>query len=342
MSRVARIAVHHFRHALERPVTTVMGPLAHRPAILVEVEAEDGARGWGEVWCNFPPDGDLHRARMAANVLPSALSGLDTRKPFETFDHVRARLHRLAIQAGEPGPVDQVAAAADIAVHDLAARREGVSLARHLGGEARDVPAYASGIAPDAFGAQMERMRGLGYARFKLRIGFGPGEGLDALDGAAASLGPGERLIADANQAWSVEEALERLPRLAAHDLAWLEEPVPADTPWEGWRRLADEAAMPLAGGENLRGHDRLRPGHLRWSAGRGAARHLQMGRAVGGLARRACGDRRRPRLLPAFPGRRDRPRRLRAPAGIRRRARAGWRSIRPRTRCWSISATIA
>ncbi|MEM8665631.1 MAG: mandelate racemase/muconate lactonizing enzyme family protein [Pseudomonadota bacterium] len=256
MTRLARVIVHHFRHALTPPVTTVMGPMTNRPAILVEVEDEEGATGFGEVWCNFPPDGDLHRARLAANVLPAALGSVDTNAPFKTFGIVRSFLDRLAIQAGEPGPIDQVASAADIAVHDLAARRSGVPLADHLrGGEAPvSVPAYASGIAPEKHEAQMERMRALGYRRFKLRFGFGPNAGIDVLEKVAAAKGQDEILLADANQAFSLEEALGHLGRLEPLGLAWLEEPIRADEPAGAWQALAEAASTPLAGGENLRG----------------------------------------------------------------------------------------
>lgn len=248
---LARLEIFHFRHALAAPVPTVMGPLRHRPAILLRIEDREGAFGWGEIWCNFPPDGDLHRARLAGNVLHAALEGLasDSTAPFQTM---RRRLHRLAIQAGEPGPVAQVAAGADIALHDLWARRAGVPLARLLGGVSRAVPAYASGISPDRSEEQLARMRALGYVRFKLRVGFGPDDGLGVAERMAAALGPTETLSLDANQAWDLESARVHCARLAPLDLAWLEEPLPADAPLADWKALARFASMPLAAGENI------------------------------------------------------------------------------------------
>jgi D-galactarolactone cycloisomerase len=250
-SPLTRVEIVHFRHALPTPVPTVMGPLRHRPAILLRVEDADGAHGWGEIWCNFPPDGDLHRARLAAHVLPSALAGL-TADSQGVYATVSRRLHRLAIQAGEPGPVAQIAAGIDIAIHDLRARREGVPLARVLGGAPRAVPAYASGISPDQAGAQADRMRALGYDRFKLRVGFGPDDGLGVAEDFAASLGAGEALMLDANQAWCLDEARRQCTRLAPLGLVWMEEPLPADAPLSEWQALAAEAPMPLAAGENL------------------------------------------------------------------------------------------
>lgn len=250
---ITRVQIFHFRHRLKVPVPTGIGPLTARPAILLRLEDAEGAEGWGEIWCNFPPDGDRHRAQLAAHVLPRALSGLtaDTAEPFAL---VAARLHRLAIQTGEYGPVNQIASGVDIALHDLRARRAGVPLAVLLGGTARPVPAYASGISPTEHAAQIDRMRGLGYRTFKIRIGFGPGDSLDALRDAAQGLSGPERLMADVNQAWDLATALARVERLAPLNLLWLEEPLAADSPADDWRTLARAAPMRLAGGENLSG----------------------------------------------------------------------------------------
>jgi len=59
-------------------------------------------------------------------------------------------------------------------------------------------------------------------------------------------------LAADANQAWSTERALEIAPHLAEFGLAWLEEPIRADRPWQEWQRLREGAGLPLAAGENI------------------------------------------------------------------------------------------
>lgn len=230
-----------------------MGPVTHRPAILLCLEDDEGCQGWGEIWCNFPPDGDFHRVRLALNILPAVLGDLSLQSPFETFGRLRGKFNRLALQAGEFGPVDQIASGVDIAVHDLVARRQGVSLSAHLGQAASAVEAYASGVAPDRHAGQIDRMRSLGYRRFKQRIGFGEDDGICELQSAASNLKNGERLIADANQAWTVEMACRQMDRLADLDLAWLEEPLPADSAIEDWEKLARHRAIPLAAGENLR-----------------------------------------------------------------------------------------
>ena len=265
---LSRLEILHFRYALPRSIPTIMGDMKHRPALLVRIEDEEGGVGWGEIWCNFPPDGDLYRARLALNVLPTALVGLDTD---HSFEHVFRRLYRLVLQAGEPGPVAQIAAGIDIALCDLKARRDGLPLAEWLGGKSRPVPAYASGISPDQSLKQIERMRGLGYQKFKQRIGFGPNNGLTAAEETASALQSGEQLMLDANQAWDLETALQHCNRLASLDLVWMEEPLAADAPIDDWKALARDGLIPLAAGENIASKE-----NFKLTIGAGALSFLQ------------------------------------------------------------------
>ncbi|MDO6732808.1 mandelate racemase/muconate lactonizing enzyme family protein [Marinovum sp. 2_MG-2023] len=251
--RLTRAQIFHFRHMLKRPIPSTMGPLRCRPALLLRLEDSEGAFGWGEIWCNFPPDGDLHRARLAANVLPAALDDVPLERAFGT---VAQRLHRIALQAGEPGPVSQIAAAVDIALHDLAARRAGQPLARYLGANRLAVPAYASGISPDAFEDQIATMRAKGYLWFKQRVGFGRDDSLPEAEAAARGLHSDEGFMLDANQAWDVGTAIASAKRLAPLNPVFLEEPLPADAPASDWAQLAADCPIPLAAGENLRAQE--------------------------------------------------------------------------------------
>jgi L-alanine-DL-glutamate epimerase-like enolase superfamily enzyme len=62
-------------------------------------------------------------------------------------------------------------------------------------------------------------------------------------------------LATDANQAWSLEQAIVYAPALEEFNLAWLEEPIRADRPWPEWQALRKATRVPLAAGENVAGH---------------------------------------------------------------------------------------
>jgi L-alanine-DL-glutamate epimerase-like enolase superfamily enzyme len=261
---IARLEVHVLRWPVHVPVRTSFGVMHDRPAVLVRIEDGEGAFGWGEAWCNFPSCGAEHRARLIETVLAPLVVGHSFASPRAAFDEMSARTAVLAIQSGEPGPIAQSIAGIDIALHDLAARRAGLPLWRHLLDEsgtpadaaARQVPVYASGINPERSGDTVSALRGAGYTAFKLKVGFGEARDLDNLAVVRAAAGASAAVMVDANQAWDLDTAIAMGRRLAEFAPAWLEEPLRADRPWPEWQRLAAACPIPLAAGENAIGVD--------------------------------------------------------------------------------------
>lgn len=250
---IRAVEAYCFRYPLASAVVTSFGRMLDRPAVLVRMEDEDGEVGWGEAWCNFPSVGAEHRARLVNEVLSPAVVGRDPGPPGQILTRLTAETAVLALQTGEPGPLAQAIAAIDVAHWDLEAKRAGEPLWRVLGGSDPTVRVYASGINPAGARDTAARALAAGHRAFKLKVGFDPGEDRDNLRGIRAEIGD-LFLAADANQAWSPAEALERLQALAELSLGWLEEPVRADLPWEAWRPLMRAGAPPLAGGENVAG----------------------------------------------------------------------------------------
>ena len=71
---LARVEAHVFRTPIQEPVRTSFGTMTERVAVFVRVEDSDGARGWGEIWCNFPNAAAEHRALLFADIVaPRAL-----------------------------------------------------------------------------------------------------------------------------------------------------------------------------------------------------------------------------------------------------------------------------
>jgi D-galactarolactone cycloisomerase len=252
---IRRVTTRVYRAPLQQPVTTSFGTMRDRPMVLVEVEDSHGARGWGEVWCNFPNIGAEHRARLIDGVLAPLLTARSFASPSEAFAHLTRATAVLAIQSAEPGPFAQAIAGLDIALWDLAARRAGQPLWRFLDASAQPrIGVYASGLNPDSPEKLAAARQREGYAAFKLKVGFGAERDTANLRALRETLGDAARLMVDANQAWSPDEAMAMLPRLEPFSPDWLEEPLRADRPWSDWLRLRSHTAIPLAAGENLAG----------------------------------------------------------------------------------------
>jgi L-alanine-DL-glutamate epimerase-like enolase superfamily enzyme len=250
---IRKVEAFAYRAPLEMPVETSFGRMLDRPAVFVRVEDDDGISGYGEAWCNFPSVGAEHRVRLIRDLLAPLVIGQPLDEPSALFAQLSARTAVLAVQSGEHGPIAQAIAGLDTAVWDLCARRAGTPLWRMLGGSSATIPVYASGINPTGSGAVAAQAQAAGHRAFKLKVGFGSERDEANLADIRREIGD-LPLAADANQAWTPDQAAAAIPRLARFGLAWLEEPIRADLPWSAWANVKAAGAIPLAGGENIAG----------------------------------------------------------------------------------------
>jgi D-galactarolactone cycloisomerase len=262
---IAKVRASLFRARADRPLVTSFGSLLERPALIVEIEDTDGARGWGEIWCNFPPVAAEHRARFLHDVIAPVFDGTTIDEPADAERRIDKLFGIQAIQAGEEGLVAAVAAGIDQALWDLVARRRDMPLWQALGGSAT-IRVYASGIDPENALEAVTAQREAGHRAFKLKVGFSDKIDLETVGNVRDIAGSDMALMVDANQAWSPRQAVEVAERLAPFRLEWLEEPIRADEPFRVWRELAERSPIPLAAGENVRsahGFTRMIEGRL-------------------------------------------------------------------------------
>jgi D-galactarolactone cycloisomerase len=243
-------------------------------------------------------DRPLHRL-FDAFIAPRLL-GRSISDPAAFWAEADRALHLWGLQAGEPGAFSAALAGADLALHDLLARRAGLPLWRWWGGtNSGPVPVYASGLNPDAQAlAQVEEARAVGHRAFKIKIGFGEARDIATLRPVFDRRQADERVMVDINQGWELPTATRMVRVLGEFPLSWIEEPLAADRPaWE-WAQVAGNSPAPLAAGENLRGaldfHQALAGYHLgvvqpdccKWG---GASATLPVARAIVASGRSYC-----------------------------------------------------
>ena len=251
---IARLDVYALEAKIDTPVATSFGSMPARVSALLRIEDADGQAGWGEIWGNFPSITCAYRATLACKVLPEPLLGTKVETPGAFCIQLADKLRVLAVQAAEPGPISAVLAATNQALWDLAARREGLPLRRALNSDAAEtVPVYASGLNPTDSVERAVRAREAGYRAFKQKIGFGDEVDRRNLHGLRLTMKEGEQLFVDANQRWSLGEAIAQIPMLEEMEVDWWEEPMLAEAPPGDWGVLRGSTMIPLAGGENLR-----------------------------------------------------------------------------------------
>ncbi len=148
-------------------------------------------------------------------------------------------------------------AAIDTALWDLRCRKTGLPLHRAAGGAQDSVPLYTTEggwlhIETPELVADALRAKAAGFGGSKVKVGRPHvSEDVERLSAVRDAVGPEFEIMVDANQAFQVDEALRRAARYEPLDLAWFEEPMPADD-LDGHVRLAAATRTPVAIGESL------------------------------------------------------------------------------------------
>jgi D-galactarolactone cycloisomerase len=249
-SRIVRIDGYEVSCPLPERIGNSRGFFDSRGALLVALTTADGVTGWGETWA-LPGAA----AAVIRHELGPLLLGRDCAAP--------RRLHDLMMrQLPERHGVPLMAVSAlDIAVWDAAARTAGRPLHAVLGGAVRErVFAYVSGpfLKPGSdpfkdYFADLDGYLEAGFRAIKLRLGTAPTRDGDIARRVRERIGPGMPLMVDLNQGFSFGLAVDLAQRLTELDVRWLEEPMPHDD-LAGYRRLAEQVPIALAGGESLFG----------------------------------------------------------------------------------------
>lgn len=234
-------------------------PLTHRTMVLVEVETADGLVGRGESWVNYPSWAFRERLPSLTDGVFPLISGQDSADLEFLHEELLARLEPLGRQWGAPGPIRQAISAVDIALWDLRAQRLGRSIASVLGTPARStVPVYASSLGPNGVLSDGARCVAAGHQAVKVKLGFDRDRDERILAEAREACGS-VNLYADANQAWTLDEAIAMAPVLREYEVGWVEEPVRGDS-LADLEELHRRTAMVIATGENIYGRANFAP----------------------------------------------------------------------------------
>ena len=231
---------------LDRPVRTAVGEIPAAPLVLIDVETSQGITGRSYLFAY---------AKLALAPLAQLVTEIGAELIGETAapaDRMRGFDRRFRL-LGWQGLIGMAVAGLDMAFWDILGRASGLPLATLLGGVPRPIRAYDSfgildiGTDEPAILASVVA----GFQGIKIKLG-GADLARDLADVAAvrAMIGPAVALMVDYNQSLDPVEARRRIDRLAAYDLTWVEEPVPAEDP-AAHARVRAGSPVPVQTGEN-------------------------------------------------------------------------------------------
>ncbi|TQV76177.1 enolase C-terminal domain-like protein [Denitrobaculum tricleocarpae] len=231
---------------LQRPVRTAVGTLPNAPLVLIDVETDLGVTGQAYVFGYTPVT--LKAIVAFLSELEESLIGQSV-APVEQARFYENRFRLL----GRQGLVGMALSCLDMALWDALGKAAGLPVVNLLGGRARPIQAYDSyGVVdPKEDREDLERSLERGFRAIKIKIGDGDlVRDIAMVSGVREIIGPDVELMVDFNQSRSVPDAVHRIEALSEYNLAWVEEPVPAED-FVGHAEVRAASTPPIQTGEN-------------------------------------------------------------------------------------------
>ena len=251
------------------PVYDANYTMATKPALLVEVETDQGLVGLGESAHFGGPMAST--AQVIEGELRDYLVGQDPRN----IEYLWEMMHKRAYKHARGGIVIAAISGIDIALWDLRGKMAGMPLWRLLGGYRQRVPAYATGgfYSEDKGVKELTREMASyvkhGFRAVKMKIGRNPDielsplrvmdsagrcevtleEDLERVAAVRDTIGPDIKLMVDANGAWDVPIAIKMGRAMERFDIYWYEEPISPDDV-AGSAEVASRVDIAVAGYE--------------------------------------------------------------------------------------------
>jgi len=246
--RVEQVETVAYALPFAEPYATARGTLEHREMVLLRLRADDGREGLGEaVPLSLRGDSSLTEVEKALADTVSRLVGLDLDGAAEdplgfavaTLLELTAT-RRLGLAAS---------AALECAVFDLTAKAVGEPLWRFLKApDAQPVECNATLTSgrPEAVARQAEAWAGTGFTTFKLKLGT-DADDVATVASVREAVGPEAAIRVDANESWSVHDAVAVLSAIDQHGIELAEQPVAG---LRAMARVARDVEIPLAADE--------------------------------------------------------------------------------------------
>lgn len=218
---------------------------------MVRIRCDDGSEGIG--YSYTIGTGGTSVMTLLADHLAPRLIGRDPAHLEAIWRDLMFHTHATTV-----GAITSLAlAAVDTALWDWRCRRDGQPLWIAAGGAKPSTPVYTTEggwlhLSTDTLVQETLAAQAAGFMGAKIKVGKPHvSEDVARLRAVREAVGEGFELMVDANQCFTLSEALRRAAAYADLGIAWFEEPLPADD-LPGHVRLAAASAVPIAVGESL------------------------------------------------------------------------------------------
>lgn len=240
-----------FSVSLHSEAKVALGIAVTADNVLIRLRTTDGTIGYGEVSAYSPVMSETQASDLAlARPLGSLLLGRD---PFELPQLLDAMTRTSPRSAG-------IIAAFEMALWDLCGKIAGQPVYRLLGAakESFETDCTVFLGSPEEMARLAVGLAGEGFPAVKIKLGEAPALDIDRVRAIREAVGPKVRLWCDANQGWSVSDALVALRGIGPYGLEFCEQPVQA-WDWNGLHRVRADSPIPIMADEAVHSpHDAI------------------------------------------------------------------------------------
>lgn len=259
--KITKVEVIPLVRALESPFEGGTYRIVNRYTLVTRVETDDGHVGQ-----IFGGDED-HTQREIVNLIrdhfapmligedPHDVERLWAKMFYSTIDLGNRGLHMLDMR--NRGILTQAVSAVDNALWDLLGKIHGQPVYKLLGAYRDKVPIiaiggyYKAGKGQDQLNDEMAHYKAIGLAGVKFKVGrLSVAEDIRRVSRVREVVGDDFVIACDANQAWTVEQAIQFVRAAEGLNIRWIEEPVRWYDQLEGLRRVREASSIPVNAGQ--------------------------------------------------------------------------------------------
>jgi L-alanine-DL-glutamate epimerase-like enolase superfamily enzyme len=218
---ITQVELYNLSISLKEPFITSLGRNDHAENVLVKMSTDAGITGFGECSPYMPVNGESQdTCFIVGQYFARVLKGEDALAIEDRVKDMDKVIYGNS----------SIKSAFDIALYDIASQRAGVPLYKFLGGknDKTIVTDYTVSISePAKMAADAVKIKNEGFPVIKVKLGQDGKKDVERMKAIRAAVGDTIPLCIDANQGWSVNEAIETLQALAPLNIGHCEEPIP-------------------------------------------------------------------------------------------------------------------
>jgi L-Ala-D/L-Glu epimerase / N-acetyl-D-glutamate racemase len=241
---ITGVEVFPFNIALKQVIKIALGTPVVADNVLVRLRTSDGVIGLGE---SSPYSAVMDETQASDVALSRSLAGIvKGRDPFTLAQIVEAMDQ---FSPHSPG----IKAAFEMALWDICGKLAGQPVYRLLGGY-RDTFETDQTVYLETPAVAAEKAAAIarkGFKHVKIKLGETPEMDVARIKAVREALGPSVGIRVDANQGWSVTDAVKTLRGLEPYNVQFCEQPVPY-WDWAGLSKIRGNVPVPVMADESI------------------------------------------------------------------------------------------